>query len=373
VRWQSVVDFVVLVVVIDLLLRWSARARALRLVLGILGLRIAALLARQLNLLITAWMLDAATIVALLVLLIVFQPELRRALMRFDPRSLASPDEAAPAYAAVAAAADALARARCGALIVLVRRDAIAELVTGGVALDAAVSAELLQALFQKGSPVHDGAASIAGGRIMRAGAVLPLTHRVDVPEPYGTRHRAGLGLMERSDALVIVVSEERGEITVMCEGQVERVDDASGLREALARFDVPRTLPQVRRWPLRAGVRWRVSAAAAALAALVWGVTFLLPGRDVRERTVPVEFVNVPPGLVVASQSADAIEVWLRGSEFVFTSIDLTTLIVRCDLATAHQGVNRVVVGPSALDLPLGLEIAGLSPRQLTIRLTSS
>jgi len=115
------------------------------------------------------------------------------------------------------------------------------------------------------------------------------------------------------------------------------------------------------------------VSDAAAALAALVWGVTFLLPGRDVRERTVPVEFVNVPPGLVVASQSADAIEVWLRGSEFVFTSIDLTTLIVRCDLATAHQGVNRVVVGPSALDLPLGLEIAGLSPRQLTIRLTSS
>jgi len=369
-RWQSLVDFAVLAGAIDLLLRWSRRARALRLALAILACRLAALLARQLNLLITAWVLDAALFVALLVLLVVFQPELRRALMRLDPRGFAAPEEALPALAPVAIAAAALARQRCGALIVVVRRDWFRGEIAAGRSIDADVSAELLESIFQKGSPIHDGAVLIHGERIVRAGAVLPLTHRVDVPEEYGTRHRAALGLMERSDALITVVSEERGEVTVMCDGHIERAAGADRVLQALAPFALAPRTSRPSRWRVPSVSQWRVTAAAVVLAAAVWGVTFLVPGRDVREQTVRVEFVNVPPGLEIASQSADRIEVWLRGSAFVFASVDVTDIVARFDLTSAHPGVNRIAVQPAAFDLPPGVRIAGVAPREVRLRL---
>jgi diadenylate cyclase len=135
VRWQSAVDFAVLVVAIYLLLSWSREARALRLALSILALRVSALLTRQLDLLITSWVLEASAIVSLLVLVVGFQPELRRVVMRLDLLGRAAHKGQLPVLAAVAAAASSLAEARCGALIVIVQIDSIAELVTGGVTI----------------------------------------------------------------------------------------------------------------------------------------------------------------------------------------------------------------------------------------------
>src|SRR5215470_5443533 len=135
IRWQSAADFVVLAIAMYLTLRWSRQARALRLALSILALRVAALLTRQLNLLITSWVLDAATVVALLILVIAFQPELRRAVMRIDFFGRTPPQRQLPVWAAVASAAASLAAAKCGALIVIVQDDSIAELVSGGVTL----------------------------------------------------------------------------------------------------------------------------------------------------------------------------------------------------------------------------------------------
>src|SRR5262245_61493500 len=163
IHWQSVIDFLVLAVALNLLLRWSRQARALRLAVSILALRVAGLLARQLDLLITSWVLDIGTVIALLALLVVFQPELRRALMRFDIMGRTIRREQGSALSAVSSAAWALARARCGALIVLARKDSLAELTTAGVALNGQVSPDILLAIFQKSSPVHDGAAIIEG------------------------------------------------------------------------------------------------------------------------------------------------------------------------------------------------------------------
>ena len=168
VRWQTAVDIVVLAAGIYLLLRWSREARALRLALTILALRVGALLARQLGLLITGWVLDAGTVVVLLALIVVFQPELRRALMRLDLPGQANRESLVPIASSVSAAAWSLARQRCGALMVLVRRDAITELVTSGVPVDGRVSAEILEAIFQKGSAIHDGAAIIEGEVVSR-------------------------------------------------------------------------------------------------------------------------------------------------------------------------------------------------------------
>lgn len=372
IHWQSGVDFLVLAFALYLLLRWSRQARALRLALSILALRVGALLARQLDLLITGWVLDVGTLVALLALLVVFQPELRRALMRFDIMGRTRRQDEVPALPAVSDAVGALARARRGALIVLARKDSLAELTTTGVALNGRVSSDILVAIFQKASPVHDGAAIIEGDLLTRVSAVLPLTLRSRVPEQYGTRHRAAMGLAERSDALVIVVSEERGEITVMWENQRRLM---TGSEELLTTLRSILGQPAARRalsLPVLRSPEVGLLATAAGLAALVWSVTFLFPGRSVRVRTVPVELTNVPPGLTVAGQSADALQVWLRGNQFLFDTVDLNTLVARCDVRAAHEGENAVPLGTTAVDTPFGIKVEAISPRQVTIRLLS-
>ncbi len=373
IHWQSGVDFFVLAIALYLLLRWSRQARALRLALSILALRVGALLARQLELLITSWVLDAATIIAILALLIVFQPELRRALMRFDIMGRASNREQVSALSAVSTAAWSLARARCGALIVLARKDSLAELTTPGIVLNGRVSPDVLVALFQKESPVHDGAAIVEGDLITRVGAILPLTLRSHVPEQYGTRHRAAMGLAERSDALAVVASEERGEVTLMWENQMRVMTDADALLATLRSMGGQSAArPGLSLGTLRAPAL-RLQATAIALAALVWSVTFLFPGRSVQVRTVPVEFTNVPPSLTVAGQSTDTLQVWLRGNQFLFDTLDLNALAARCDLGAAHEGMNAIPLRAAAVDVPFGLKVEAVTPREVKVRLLRS
>ena len=368
IRWQSAVDFVALTVAIYLLLRWSREARALRLALSILALRLGAVLTGQLDLLITTWVLDAATVVALLALVVGFQPELRRAVMRLDLPGRAAHERQLPVLAAVAAAALALAKARCGALIVIVQEDSISELVTGGVAVGARVSPELLQAVFQKDSPLHDGAVIVDGDQITQAGVILPFTQR-PAPEHYGTRHRAGIGLTERSDAVVLVVSEERGEATLMREGHAEVMADADALVSALT-TETPADSRRTRKAGSATRVPFGLAAASLALSALMWSTTFLLPGKSVRVQTVPVEFTNVPTALTIADQSADSLQVWLRATDFVLGSMNLAGLVARCDLAGAHEGMNVIHLDASVFNVPPGIKVEGLAPHELRVRL---
>lgn len=371
-HWQSAVDFVVLAIALYFLLRWSRQTRALRLALSILALRVAALLARQLDLLITSWVLDAATVITILALLVVFQPELRRALMRFDIRGRPRHREQVSALAAISRAAWSLADARCGALIVLARKDSLAELMTAGIELNGQISPEVLVALFQKGSPVHDGAAIIESDVIARVGAILPLTLRTDVPEQYGTRHRAGMGLAERSDALAIVVSEERGEVTVMWESRARLVHDGDALVAALTSLAAQHASNPLRRRARRLP-EIGLPATAIALAALVWGVTFLFPGRSVQVRTVPVELTNVPPGLIVSGQSSATLQVWLRGNQFLFDTVNLSGVAARCDLSAAHEGLNVIPLSAQAVDTPFGISVEALAPRQVRVQLLNA
>ena len=366
-RWQSTVDFAVLAVAIYLLLRWSLEARALRLALSILILRLGALLADEQGLLIRSCVLDAAAVVALLVLMVAFQPELRRAVMRLDLPGRAAHERQLPVLAALSTTAFDLARMRCGALLVIVQDDSVAELVTGGVSIAARVSPELLQAIFRKDSPLHDGAVVVDGDQLTLAGAILPLTQR-PVPDEYGTRHRAGLGLSERSDASVIVVSEERGEVTLMREGGANRMRDVDALVSAL-KAEAPADARKARQARLR--LSSGVVAASLALSALVWSATFLLHGKAVRVQTVPVEFTNVPTGLAIQAQSVDSLQVWLRGTDLLLGSVNLADLVARCDLSRAHDGVNVIQLNASIFDAPPGISVEGLSPRELRVTLS--
>jgi uncharacterized protein (TIGR00159 family) len=371
--WQSAVDFAVLSAALYALLVWARQVRALRVALVVAGLHAAALTARQFDLIITAWVLDAAAVIAIVLLVLLFQGELRHALIRLDSvTSLWTHPATAmgPRFQPMAEAAFTLTRAGLGALIVLVRNEPVSELVRDGVTLDAEVSSELLVALFQKSSPLHDGAVVMDKGRITTAGAILPLTERADVPGHFGTRHRAAMGLAERSDALVIAVSEERGAVTLFEDREARAFPNPTGLVEALRRL--------LARPPARLALRLRRSVtanlgfkfAALALAAVFWGISFLPTGTTVRTINVPVEFRNVPAGMQIARQSVDHFEVQLRGSNWIMEGVGLGRLVARFNLAGAKEGPLTVALDHANLDLPPGVRLDRASPPAVSVRL---
>ncbi len=373
VRWQSVVDFVVLTAALYILLRWAQQARALRVALVVLGLHAGALVARHFDLVLTSWVLDGAAILAIVGLLLVFQAELRRFFMRLDsvlnwrPHA---PSRLAETYGAISRAAFHMAEATVGALIVVVRRNAVAELVSGGIVLEASVSAELLEAIFQKTSPVHDGAVIIHGDLIVRAAAVLPLTDRERVPGNYGTRHRAAMGLSERCDALVVVVSEERGEVTLMESRQLMRFDEAGKLAETLEKLSArpAGTLGGNMRQRLFSNLP--VKLAATGLAAAIWSTSFLSTGTTVRTVSVPVQFVSVPAGMDIAQPSFDRLEVEVRGSAWLMDSVGLTRLVASFNLHGASAGPLSLSVDAADFNLPPGIVMERVSPPRISVRL---
>jgi uncharacterized protein (TIGR00159 family) len=375
IRWQSAADFVVLAAAIYVLLKWAKQARAVRIALAILGLNAGALLARNYDLTITSWVLSTAGLLAVAVLLVVFQPELRHTFMNLDVVMRSGwrrRGTVEPARRALAEAAFNLAGQRIGALIVLVRRASIAELIQGGTRLGAEVSRELLEAIFQKTSPLHDGAAIVEGNTITQAGAVLPLTHRSDVPEFYGTRHRAAMGLADRTDALVIAVSEERGTVTLLEDGRPREIAGPTQLADLLSRLETQLAVSRLTRLRLAITGNLRLKLAALGIAAAIWGLALYTAGTTVRTVTVPVVFSNVPAGMNIGSQSAFEVDVQLRGNPLSMAAASLSRLVATVDLSGGNPGLRTVNIRGRDLALPPGIHFERASPASVSVRLVA-
>jgi uncharacterized protein (TIGR00159 family) len=183
-----------------------------------------------------SWIMDHFLSSGVLILIILFQHDIRRGLARvgrgFFPSVRAHEESAI--LEEIVRASRTLAEKRVGALIVLERETSLDDQFETGTALDAAVTKELLTSIFLPYSPLHDGAVVIQGGRVAHAGCVLPLTLRQDLPEGMGTRHRAAFGITEETDAVVVVVSEETGRISVVAGGDLVSGLDAPELRAVL-------------------------------------------------------------------------------------------------------------------------------------------
>ncbi len=183
-----------------------------------------------------SWMFEKLWTIGLFSIVVVFQPEIRKAIARIGERTkvikLSSLEERT--IERIVRACRFMSDRQIGSLIVIERSQNIEDLVEGCVQLDAEVTVELLITLFYPPTPLHDGAVIIRGDRIAFASCVLPLSRTADLPKKYGTRHRAGLGITEESDAIAVIVSEETGEISLAVEGKLERNLEPEELRVRL-------------------------------------------------------------------------------------------------------------------------------------------
>lgn len=171
---------------------------------------------------------------------VLFQPELRRALEQLGRRNILTRyfrfthETPLQTIQAVAKAAQELSAMRTGALIILEREASLEDIIETGNRLDAAVSTILIRQIFEKNTPLHDGAIVIRGSRLTAAGCLLPLSARTNLPSEWGTRHRAGLGITENSDAIAVIVSEQRGTLTLAVDGVITAVRDGEKLLQHL-------------------------------------------------------------------------------------------------------------------------------------------
>jgi len=237
-RLSDAVDILVMAIVLYRVFLLFKEARAVQMLMGLAGLMVASFAARRLDLTSTSWLLDHFWSFWVLALLVLFQPELRRALYQVGQSpwlrgvAPAVPEEQNHVLDEVVKAAEALAGKRIGALVVIERASPLRQYAELGVPLDAVLSADLLVSLFLPYSPLHDGAAVIRGNRVVAAGCFLPLSRNAQLGRSMGTRHRAALGLAEETDAVVLVVSEETGKISLAFHGHMETPLD----RESLGR-----------------------------------------------------------------------------------------------------------------------------------------
>jgi diadenylate cyclase len=239
-RLRDALDILLVALVFYRVFVMFKETRAIQMLLGLGGLMLASFLARYFELFSTSWLLENFWSFWVLALIVLFQPELRRVLTQlgqsrlFQGMTQAAREEQSHVMDDVVKAADALASKRIGALLVLERSTGLRNYAELGVPLDAKVSADLLVSLFLPYSPLHDGAAFIRGDRVAAAGCFLPLSRNTQLGRAMGTRHRAGLGLAEETDAVVLVVSEETGRISLAVDGQMESPLDRESLRRRI-------------------------------------------------------------------------------------------------------------------------------------------
>ncbi len=225
--WRDVIDILLVGFVIYQLILIIRGTRSAQIIIGIGILSGIYFLSGLLDLPTMKWLMKTFLSSIVLILIIVFQNDIRRALLRVGQSPFHKREDVAERTVnEIGATLFYLAHRKIGALVVLEQESSLDEFIDSGSELDARLSKELLISIFIPSSPLHDGAVIVSGGRIQHAGCILPLTQNPYINRKYGTRHRAALGLSEESDAIVLVVSEERKEVSVVQQGRLTLIED---------------------------------------------------------------------------------------------------------------------------------------------------
>ena len=372
-RWQDAVDVLVLTALFSWAYRWLRRTIAVQVAFGLMTLLAVSWIASHLGLILTSYLLSAVSAVATMVVVVVFQHEIRRGLTRVSPLRWLT--RQTPAHgldetdAIVAKAAFALAARRKGALVVLPRHDSVFDLATPGTLVDARISVEMIETIFMSVSPLHDGAIVIAGDRVARAAVVLPLATETQDPS-FGTRHRAAIGLAQASDALIVCVSEEHGTVHLAVGNAMNVMRDEAHLRDTLARArpEAPSAVPErgASDRPRLANLWPYLVIFGGVLAA--WGALALDRSHAIA-RIVPLEIRGVSDRLVFDPPRYTSVAVELRSSRRELEVLPPDAVVSFVDLSGTTVGLHTYRIVTTA---PAGIEVVSETPSSMQMEIRS-
>jgi diadenylate cyclase len=225
--WQTVIEIIILWFVIYHIMLFFEGTRARQVVRGIIILVLAFFMFQKFNFQVLNWLFTKLFGISVISFLIIFQPEIRQGLAQIGQRYFSGialrEEELDYMLKEIGKAVDSLSQNNFGALIAIEKNDPLAAYIESGVLIDGRVSSDLIEAIFTPNNPLHDGGLIIQHGRIQAAGCLFPLTQNQDLSRIFGTRHRAALGLSEETDAILIIVSEERRNISLVHQGQLQK------------------------------------------------------------------------------------------------------------------------------------------------------
>ena len=374
--WRDIVDVLFLTLVAYQLYQWFRETRALRVLIGLVVLGGIYSVAKLWGLFLTTWVFQILWQVLLILLLILFQSEIRQVLERVSPlrylKSLKN-DYSGTFTANLARVAFELAAEKTGALVVLTRDDNPSQLIHAGQRVMALPDPMLIKSIFNHHSPAHDGAVIISQNRLTHMGCILPLSESRDLPGNYGTRHRAALGLSEVSDAVCLVVSEERSEVTSIVNGKMEHWDNADALQAQLSEWLGG---PEINVPTLRAFLQdffitnWKSKLAAFALVSACWLI--LASHQEVKVfSSAAIQYRNLASNLIVGQDSTRKVDLTLSGRQNQVNSIGRELLRINVDLANLNQGRHYIKLSGKNVQLPTGVTVERIIPEMVEVHLT--
>lgn len=371
-KWYDILDIVLVTSMVVWLYSWVKGTRAFRVLLGLGLVMLVYSWARSWGLLMTEWALQGLGQALIVFVIIIFAPEIRQVLERLNPMRIWNRPEESDStdfdyVDEIVTALSILSKQNIGAIIVLERSDRLGELVSPGIALEGQVQSSILLSLFQPKSPTHDGAVWVRNGIIHQVGVFLPISER-NHPSFYGSRHRAALGISEISDALVLVVSEERGTVSLVEGGQLRGVSDLEKLASELrSKTDV--SLPfQKPTWRSVFLKDWKVKLMTFMLVTSIW---ITLAAKQVIKEvySVPLEIYNLPSQYQLQFQPPRFAQVTVSGTRLALARLDPSLLLVQVSLSEVASGAQLVPINMSRIPTPPDVTVTSVNPPFLNLQ----
>jgi uncharacterized protein (TIGR00159 family) len=363
-RWQDIVDISLVSYILFRFYVLFRGTNAFRVLIGMTILWFFQQIAVSMGLIVTSWVVQGVVTLGAFIIIVIFRNEIRTVLLARNLKFIfwggASKKVISTIEILVQSILD-MARRNCGALIVLPGKEDLEEVIQKGVPWEGEISREMILSIFWPDNPVHDGAAIIQGDQITQVSAILPLSRRDDLPSYYGTRHRAALGLAEATDALIIAVSEERGDIVAAQGSQLMVVKQRRRLEQILQQHMGTAAKKS------RESMKERLTVITAALFSIIFvsGVWFSVSkGVDtLATLEIPVVYMNRDPAMDIVKTSGNTVSLELEGSGALINSIQPDQIQVKLDLSNSKVGHNPFTITRESISLPPGVILKGVTP----------
>ena len=375
IRFVDFIDIGIISIFIYLILVWLKKARVRFIFIGMIMFGALYMVGRLFGLYLTTVALQAFFAVALIMIAIIFQDDLRHFFERIAIFGVSRRHRTVtvlPLMRNIEILSSALAnlsRKKIGALIVVRGTDPIDRHLEAGVVLDAVISQVLVESIFDRHVPSHDGAVIIDAGRMTKLGCHLPLSTNIKEVGRLGTRHAAALGITERTDALALVVSEEEGGISVADNGKIKPLNDIAHLNNVLKDF-YHKKFPEKKNMDLRRFLteHYPEKIIAILIACSLW-IAFGHRTENVRrDFVVPIEYRNLTENRIIYEPKAKEVTVTLGGTEQKFNLLKPGELKISLDMSTIKDGENEIDLSNDMIRNSSGLSVVNIDPGQVVL-----